>query len=296
MTITRISPGVWELRTRHGTLIATGDLHTVVNVWVKLRRDGRSDLRYGHPRADGRSTSNAPAGTTADAARAPPANRSSRPRRATEAVRGQSDSRATPLASASRRSSAAAEVARARSRRAAVAARVLSTRTRRTAGRVMGSPLSPPHQHVRCQADESTAAPRDRTGTRPAPGRRYDESPVHQLEIAHAGTVWAGHAHTPTDRSDPVPNISSNTLPDPQTARLPPQTRTARRPTFTTRRTRFQASTEIRRLQAIRSTASRSRSSRPSRVARELNDDLTCSVKPVEVSGFASSATWSQRS
>ena len=27
MTITRISPGVWELRTRHGTLIATGDLH-----------------------------------------------------------------------------------------------------------------------------------------------------------------------------------------------------------------------------------------------------------------------------
>ena len=42
MTITRISPGVWELRTRHGTLIATGDLHTVVNVWAKTRRDGRS--------------------------------------------------------------------------------------------------------------------------------------------------------------------------------------------------------------------------------------------------------------
>ena len=40
MTITRISPGVWELRTRHGTLIATGDLHTVVNVWAKTRRDG----------------------------------------------------------------------------------------------------------------------------------------------------------------------------------------------------------------------------------------------------------------
>jgi hypothetical protein len=56
MTITRISPGVWELRTRHGTLIATGDLHTVVNVWAKLRRDGWSDLPYGHPRADGRPT------------------------------------------------------------------------------------------------------------------------------------------------------------------------------------------------------------------------------------------------
>ena len=56
MTITRISPGVWELRTRHGTLIATGDLHTVVNVWAMLRRDGWSDVAHGHPRADGGST------------------------------------------------------------------------------------------------------------------------------------------------------------------------------------------------------------------------------------------------
>jgi hypothetical protein len=56
MTITRINPGVWELRTRHGTLIATGGLHAVVNVWAKLRRDGWSDLPYGHPRADGRLT------------------------------------------------------------------------------------------------------------------------------------------------------------------------------------------------------------------------------------------------
>ena len=56
MTITRISPGRWELRTRHGTLIATGDLHTVVNVWAKLRRDGWPDLPYGHPRADGQPT------------------------------------------------------------------------------------------------------------------------------------------------------------------------------------------------------------------------------------------------
>ena len=93
MTITRISPGVWELRTRHGTLIATGDLHTVVNVWAKLRRDGWSDLPLRPPsrRSAGRQ-SNAPAGTTADAAPAPPANRSSRPRRAPEQVRDQSDS------------------------------------------------------------------------------------------------------------------------------------------------------------------------------------------------------------
>ena len=56
MTITRISPGVWELRTRHGTLIATGDLHSVVNAWARLRRDGWSDLPYGHPRAVDRPT------------------------------------------------------------------------------------------------------------------------------------------------------------------------------------------------------------------------------------------------
>ena len=47
MTITRISPGVWELRTRHGTLIATGDLHTVVNAWAKTatRRSVRRTAR-----------------------------------------------------------------------------------------------------------------------------------------------------------------------------------------------------------------------------------------------------------
>jgi hypothetical protein len=56
MTITRISPGVWELRTRRGTLIATGDLHVVVNVWAKLRRDGSPDVAYGHPRAHRRPT------------------------------------------------------------------------------------------------------------------------------------------------------------------------------------------------------------------------------------------------
>ena len=53
MTITRVSPGVWELRTRHGTLIATGDLPTVVEVWATLRRDS-SDVAYGQPGADSR--------------------------------------------------------------------------------------------------------------------------------------------------------------------------------------------------------------------------------------------------
>lgn len=56
MTITCISPGVWELRSRHGTVIATGDLYTVVKVWAKLRREGWSDLPYRHPRAVGPPT------------------------------------------------------------------------------------------------------------------------------------------------------------------------------------------------------------------------------------------------
>ena len=58
MTITRISPGVWELRTRHGTLIATGDLHTVVNVCARAvpRRLVRPTVRPPSRRslADGR--------------------------------------------------------------------------------------------------------------------------------------------------------------------------------------------------------------------------------------------------
>lgn len=56
MTITCISAGVWELRSRHGTLIATGDLYTVVKAWAKLRRESWSDLPYGQPRADGLPT------------------------------------------------------------------------------------------------------------------------------------------------------------------------------------------------------------------------------------------------
>jgi hypothetical protein len=104
MTITRISPGVWELRTRHDTLIATGDLYTVVNVWAKLRRDGWSDLPYGHLTLTAARQSNAPAGTTADAAPAPPANRSSRPHRAPEQVRDQSESQGdSPHVSADRK-------------------------------------------------------------------------------------------------------------------------------------------------------------------------------------------------
>jgi hypothetical protein len=47
MTITRISPGVWELRTRHGTLIGTGDLYTIVTLWARMRRDGWCEIPYG---------------------------------------------------------------------------------------------------------------------------------------------------------------------------------------------------------------------------------------------------------
>lgn len=33
MTIARIGPGLWELRSRHGALFGTGDLYTVVTLW-----------------------------------------------------------------------------------------------------------------------------------------------------------------------------------------------------------------------------------------------------------------------
>ena len=57
MTITRIAEGCWELRTRYGTLITTGDLYTVINVWARLRRAGWSDVPYGEPAvSDGRRT------------------------------------------------------------------------------------------------------------------------------------------------------------------------------------------------------------------------------------------------
>ena len=55
MTITRISPGVWELRTRHGTLIATGDLYTIVTLWARMRHDGWCEIPYGQQQTlDGR--------------------------------------------------------------------------------------------------------------------------------------------------------------------------------------------------------------------------------------------------
>jgi hypothetical protein len=57
MTITRTADGCWELRTRHRTLVATGDLYAVVNAWARLRREGWSDVPRGQPALiDGRRT------------------------------------------------------------------------------------------------------------------------------------------------------------------------------------------------------------------------------------------------
>jgi hypothetical protein len=53
MTLTRVAPNQWELRTRHGTLLATGDLYAVVTAWARLHRDGWSDAPYGQPAAVG---------------------------------------------------------------------------------------------------------------------------------------------------------------------------------------------------------------------------------------------------
>jgi len=49
VTITRNQNGHWELRTRYGTLVATGDLTTVINTWARMRYDGWSDTPYGQP-------------------------------------------------------------------------------------------------------------------------------------------------------------------------------------------------------------------------------------------------------
>jgi hypothetical protein len=94
-----------------------------------------------------------------------------------------------------------------------------------------------------------------------------------------------------------VPNNPSSTLPATrkQLAYLRNLAQRAGQ-TFTTPRTRSQASVEIRRLQATRNTGFTFAELEAERAARELNDDLTCSIKPFEVSGFGSSATWSQRS
>jgi hypothetical protein len=54
MTITRTADGCWELRTRYGTLIATGDLYTLINTWARMRRAGWSDVPLRPARADRR--------------------------------------------------------------------------------------------------------------------------------------------------------------------------------------------------------------------------------------------------
>jgi hypothetical protein len=56
MTIARIGPSRWELRTRHGVLVSIGSLCEVVRLWSRLRKDGWCDIAYVAGRApdDGR--------------------------------------------------------------------------------------------------------------------------------------------------------------------------------------------------------------------------------------------------
>jgi hypothetical protein len=49
MTITRRADGVWELRTREGQLVGAGDLHTIVTLWARTRRQGWSTVPFGQP-------------------------------------------------------------------------------------------------------------------------------------------------------------------------------------------------------------------------------------------------------
>ena len=49
MKITRIAPGRWELRSRHGTPLAFGTLCMVIAAWARLHREGSSEVRYGQP-------------------------------------------------------------------------------------------------------------------------------------------------------------------------------------------------------------------------------------------------------
>ena len=92
-------------------------------------------------------------------------------------------------------------------------------------------------------------------------------------------------------------NIASDTLPATrkQLAYLRKLAQRAGQ-TFTTPRTRFQASAQIRRLQAIRSTGFTFAELEAERTAHEANDDAPCSVHPFEVTGHAANQTWSQRS
>ncbi len=66
--------------------------------------------------------------------------------------------------------------------------------------------------------------------------------------------------------------------------------------TFTTPRTREQASAEIERLLAVTDTGFTFAELQAEQAAREANDDLSCAVKPHEIHGYGSTATWSQRS
>jgi hypothetical protein len=124
MTITRIRPGVWELHTRHGTLIATGDLYTIVTLWARMRRDGWCEIPYGQQRTlDGRPS--------VECNRLPglPMPRVHQPRQL--------------------------HVSRSRQRpRGSLRTQVIAQ-----AGRRFGQPSSPPHRTAGYQADENPAAP-----------------------------------------------------------------------------------------------------------------------------------------
>ncbi|HTX09509.1 MAG TPA: hypothetical protein VME22_12905 [Solirubrobacteraceae bacterium] len=66
--------------------------------------------------------------------------------------------------------------------------------------------------------------------------------------------------------------------------------------TFTYPRTSAQASAEIHRLKGIRATGFTFAELQAENAAREAHGDLACSVQGFEVTGYNSSATWSQRS
>jgi hypothetical protein len=66
--------------------------------------------------------------------------------------------------------------------------------------------------------------------------------------------------------------------------------------TFTTPRTREQASWEIEQLLAVTNTGFTFAELAAEQAAREVNDDLSIAVQPFEIQGHGSSATWSQRS
>ena len=58
MTITHRPDGAWELRTREGQLVGTGELTAMVSLWARMRRDGWSVVPFGEParKMDGRHT------------------------------------------------------------------------------------------------------------------------------------------------------------------------------------------------------------------------------------------------